>query len=515
MNSSTRTILYVTHDLLAGSLAIKLKEEGNNVIVFEEDGLKTLQGLVEKQPMDKLGKYVKKLDKEKDLIIFEDCEWGDTPVKLRADGFNVIGGSKNTDRMESNRKLGGKVAEIIGMKVPKIHKIKSLKEGIQFIKDNPARYAQKQEGKIDGIKGLNYIAKLDDGKDLIDQMEWLQNHFPEGLKQDFILQDFVPGREVAMGAYWNGKEFMKDKDGDEVCEFNLEHKALVNDDKGKATGETFTLIQFQKAKYCKLFQETLEKLRPALLTMDYRGCVDINSLIDDKGEVNFLEFTNRFGSPATSGHLPLMKGKWGNFLYAMSRGEQINFEFNPDWLIVALLVTSPYPSGNDVKIKNIIEQKYEKTPPKNDEERKELLEARLTDSEDLIVQFKEKLTDEEMKMVNLDYVYKEGENLRVSNSIGYALTVNGIGKTPQEAGDNAEKLLKKFVLAGGFWRNDWTCHYDKYKSDLTKWGYLEPTAVDKKAIEDKKKEEDNKVKETKRKQIREKLKQKVYAKENK
>lgn len=506
---SKRTILYATHDILAGSLAVRLKCEGNNVLVFEEIGSKTLEGLLEKKPFDELDSYIEILDKENDLIVFEDCDFKDKAVGLRKKGYNVIGGSDNTSRMESDRILGGKIAEIIGMKVPKMHKIKTLKEGIQFIRDNPKRYVMKQQGKIDCIKGLNYAAKLENGKDLIDQMNFLDSIWVEGLKQDFVLQELVEGHEIAMGAYWNGKEFMKDEDGDEVCEMNFEHKSLVAGDRGQATGEMFTLIQFQKAKDCKLFQDTLEKLRPALLTQDYRGCVDINTLINDEG-VHFLEFTNRFGSPATSGHLALMKGRWGDFLYAMARGEQINFKFDPRWLIVAMLVTSPFPSGNDDNIRRIITKKYEKNPPKNDTERRELLETRLTDSMGLLVQFKEKLTPEEMMRVNLDYVYLNHTEIRVSNSIGYAITVSGIGNTPKEAGESAENLLKKVILSKSFFRSDWTSHYDRSREDLEKWGYL----VSNEQREKEKSEKEaamNKKNEEKRKEIRGKIKKIVYA----
>jgi hypothetical protein len=76
-------------------------------------------------------------------------------------------------------------------------------------------------------------------------------------------------------------------------------------------------------------------------------------------------------------------------------------------------------------------------------------------------------------MINLDYVYKDGD-IKVSNSAGYVLTVNGIGKTPKVAGENVEKLLNKIVLPKSFWRSDWTSHYDKSKKDLIKWGYLPP-----------------------------------------
>ena len=65
-----RTILYVTKDLLCSALPIKLKAEGENVIVFEKENLKTLEGFVEKQPFSKLKDYILKLDKEKDLIVY-------------------------------------------------------------------------------------------------------------------------------------------------------------------------------------------------------------------------------------------------------------------------------------------------------------------------------------------------------------------------------------------------------------------------------------------------------------
>ena len=497
-----RRIAYITSDLLAGSLPIRLKQEGNSVVVFEKANMKTLQGLVDKKPFSELKSYIEKLDKEKDLIVFEDCDNGDQPLKLRELGYNVVGGTSQTDKMEKNRILGGKVAEMAGIKVPKMHKIESLKEGIQFVKNNPGRYCLKQQGEIDSIKFLNYIAKLDDGKDLIDQMEWLDKRWVSGLKQDFILQEFVSGAEVAMGGYWNSKSFMKDKDGDEICELNFENKNLVAGNKGATTGELFTLIQFQKAKNCKLFQETLEKLKPILLKLNYVGCIDINSIVDLKtGEVNFLEFTNRFGSPATSGHLPLMKGKWGDFLYAMARGEDIGFEIEPDWLIVSMFVTSPFPYGNDDKIRDLIENKYKKTPPKNEEERKELLEVRLVDSDDLIVQFKEQPTNQEQKMINLDYVYKDGD-IKVSNSAGYVLTVNGIGKTPKEAGEKVEKLLNKFVLPKSFWRSDWTGTYDKVKKDLIKWGYLQDDSTIEEQLAEKAKQEE---KDKQTKEITEKI----------
>ena len=92
-------------------------------------------------------------------------------------------------------------------------------------------------------------------------------------------------------------------------------------------------------------------------------------------------------------------------------------------------------------------------------------------------------------MINLDYVYKDGD-IKVSNSAGYVLTVNGIGKTPKEAGENVEKLLNKFVLPKSFWRSDWTGTYDKVKKDLIKWGYLQDDSTIEEQLAEKAKQEE-------------------------
>ena len=474
----SRRILYITNDaLLAGCLPIKLKEEGNEVLLFVKDSPKSLQGFVEQGNWEKRGDYIAQLDKEKDLVIYEDCNFGDEPSKVRAEGYSVIGGNERTDKMELDRRVGGQVARMAGIKVPEIHEVKDLDEARQYIIDNPRRYVLKQEGDIDIVKGLNFVSKFDDSRDLLNQIDWIKELWVDGLKEEFILQEYVEGREFACGSYWNGYEFMKDSDGDELCEENFEHKPLMVGNLGTATGEMHTTIRFRKAKDSKIFQETLEKIRPYLQQLDYRGCIDINAKVNEKG-VYFLEFTNRFGSPSTSGHLPLLKTKWGDFLKAMADGNQINAKTDYRWLVIALLCTTPFPNDLGRKIKGYIEDKYEKTPPKDLEQKTELLNVRLNDSFGLVIEFKDNPTEEEKKHIHLDSIWTDGKRLMVDNSCGYVLTVSGIGNTVKEAGEMCEKILKKIKVAKGFWRNDFGCNYFESRDDLVDWNFLESENLD-------------------------------------
>jgi phosphoribosylamine-glycine ligase len=261
----------------------------------------------------------------------------------------------------------------------------------------------------------------------------------------------------------------------------MEHKALMAGDMGISTGETFTLMKYMKAKDCKLFQETLGKLTDILKKIDFVGDADANCIIDEKG-AHFLEFTMRFGSPATSSQIAIHKTKWGEFLKACADKKDISFEYDPRWCIVAWLFTPPFPhSVGNLKVNE---------NPKNKDEMKDLLEHRLSNTEDLVVDFKEKLTPEELNNVHLEYVYYKDGQIRLANSSGYVFTITGQGDTPKEAGEATAKLLKKILVPKGFYRNDFTSHYDRSKKDLIKWGYLQDDSTIEEQLAEKAKQEE-------------------------
>ena len=451
-------IQFISHDTLDPDLVLRLKKEGSDVTLFEEEPTKTLQGSIKKLP------FKERMEGPNDLMVYDDVNFGNEPSEMRSKGRSVIGGSEKSDAMELDRMKGIKIAQLAGIQVPKTEQFNKIDDIISFLKKNPSRWVMKQEGDLDGIKGLNFISKVDDSRDLIEYLIWLKEKWVDGLKQTFVLQEFIEGHEVAAGAYWNGTEFMKDKDGDEVCEENWEHKALMAGDMGVATGETFTLMRYRKAKDSKLFMQTLNKMRDVLKKIDFRGNVDINCIICETG-VYFLEWTMRFGSPATSAHIAIHKTKWSEFLKACADGKQIPFEFDPRWTIVAWIFTPPFPhASGDLKVNE---------NPKNKDEMKELLEHRISNVEGLVVDFKERLTKEDMNNVHLEYTYLEDGKIKLSNSLGYVFTITGLGDTVEEAAKNTEKLLKKMLVPKGFWRNDFTSHYDKSKEDLIEWGYME------------------------------------------
>ena len=335
-------ILYSTTELLCPALVLKLQNEGNKVSLAQREGdLEILQGTLHRIPYETRLDYLK----EYDLVIEDDNSGDGDAVKARAAGIPAIGGDKKVYKLEMDRKFASNIAKMCGLLVPEVVEVKDLDDAKKIIADRGGKWVLKQQGDIDIVKGLNYVAKLDNSEDLVAHIENVQEKWVDGIVQDFVLQKKIDGYEMAIGSFWNGTEFMRDKDGDEVCEENFEHKSLFPGNLGQATGEQYTVQRMVKAKDSKLFKETLDKARPILKNLNFRGDFDINSIVTEKGAY-FLEFTPRMGVPATSGMIAFHKSPWGEFLLAMAKGEQIKFEYDPRWCIVSWLYTSPFPFVN-------------------------------------------------------------------------------------------------------------------------------------------------------------------------
>ena len=500
-----KKVLVVTDEWLAPSLALNIKNEGYHVLLATKRQTNILKGSIIRIPYENRLKIAPQCD----LIIYEDKSNRNESKQLRAQGLSVIGGDKLTDKLEWNRTWANKIAKMSGILTPEMVEISDFTKIKEFIKERKGKWVLKQQGKIDEIKGLNFVSKMPNSEDLLDFIDILEKSWIEGVKPDFVLQEKVEGYEMACGSYWNGHEFMKDSDGDEICEENWEHKALFPGNLGESTGEQYTVMRYTKAKYSKIFMETLDKCRELLKTIDFRGDFDINTIITEKGAY-FLEFTPRMGVPATSAQLEIQKSSWYEFLKAMADGVQAkNYKYDPRMCIVSWLYTKPFPAVNSHKLTAIYEQQG---APVGMEEIKNTMSFRMSNSEGILLNFKKDFTVNDLKHIHPDGVRFRNGRLEIANADGYVLTVSEMDDTVEGAGKKVEDILKKIIIPKSFWRNDFAdSNYHKSKDDLTKWGYI--LTPDKMKL---KQEEEMKVKsiknEEKRKKIRETLKKIVNEK---
>lgn len=495
-------VLVITDEWLAPSLALKIKNEGVNIAVALKRPTNILKGTIKRIPYEDRLEYAKQCD----LIIYEDNTQKDESKELRATGLSVIGGDKLTSKLELDRVWGNKIAKQCGIKVPEMLPFTDFGEMAKFIKERGGKWVLKQCGKIDEIKGLSFVAKMPNSEDLLDFLPILEKNWVQGIKPDFVLQEKVEGHEFAVGSYWNGKEFMKDKDGDEICEENWEHKALFPGNLGESTGEQYTVMHYLKAKDSKIFMETLDKCRELLKAIDFRGDFDINTIVNEKGAY-FLEFTPRMGVPATSAQLEIQKSSWYEFLKAMADGKQPkNYEYDPRMCIVSWLYTKPFPAVNFHQLAGEFDN------PNGLEEIKQTISFRMSDSEGILLNFKKDFTKEDWSHIHPDGIRFRNDRLEIANKDGYVLTASQMDDTVEGAGEKLNELLKKIIVPKGFWRDDFDkSNYHKAKDDLTKWGYILTEEQKNAKIEEAKKEKLSK-EEDKRKAVREQLKKLVYGK---
>lgn len=486
-------ILIISDEWLAPSLALTLKNEGHDVCVALKRPTNILKGTIKRIP------YAERLNyaKDCDLIIYEDKSNKGESSELRKSGKSVIGGDKLTDKLELDRVWANKIARLSGLKVPEIFLTETFDKVREIIKEKGGKWVLKQQGKLDEIKGLNFVAKMDNSEDLLDFLDFLDSKWPEGLKKDFVLQQKIDGHEFAVGSYWNGHEFMKDEDGDEVCEENWEHKSLMVGNMGESTGEMYTVIRYIKAKHSKLFKETLDKYRELLKGIDFRGDIDINCIVNESGAY-FLENTPRMGVPATSGQLEIHKSPWYEFLKAMADGKQTKFKFDPRPCIVSWLYTKPFPFVNGHKMEEIKGTDLQSIS--------ENLSHKLSNSENVLLNFTKDFSTSDWKHIHPDAIRFHEGRLKIANADGYILTVSEQGDTVEEAGEKVEKILKKIIVPKSFFRADFhKSNYHKSKEDLTKWGYLMTPEQEESAKREASVAKELK-KEAKRKKVREKLK---------
>lgn len=218
--------LFVSPEALSVDLAHVVQQEGNDVRFF-------VQSATEKDVGDgfveKINSWEDQIDWA-DVIVFDDIGFGKTAEKLRAEGKKVIGGSTYTDRLENEREFGQQELAKAGVSVLPNWNFSDFEEAVKFVQSKPGRYVIKPSGKAQNEKELLFVGQEEDGNDVINVLAHYKKNWSNKIKI-FQIQQFSSGVEVAAGAFFNGKEFIK------PVNINFEHKRLFPGNIGPSTGE--------------------------------------------------------------------------------------------------------------------------------------------------------------------------------------------------------------------------------------------------------------------------------------
>ncbi|MDD5055734.1 MAG: hypothetical protein PHZ00_05720 [Candidatus Peribacteraceae bacterium] len=434
-------VLFVSHELVAANLAYLLKMEGCDVKLYIEN-IKlrgSFRNLV-KQTTNwrKELKWVK----QDGLIVFDDIGYGDIQDKLRKEGYSVFGGSKLGDRLEENRQWSQKILKKFRLRTLPTYNFDNVNKAILFAKhNNNGPWVVKQNGSA--AKDINYVGQFKDNRDVISVLKNYLTNYGNNLGK-ITLQQKALGIEIGVGRYFNGDDWAG------PIEINVEHKKMFPGNLGPTTSEMGTLAWYDDNEENRLFKETLAKLKPFLQEIDYRGDIDVNCIVNEKGAFA-LEMTPRLGSPIIHLHSEIHSSPWHKFLKAVADKKCFRLKWKKGFGIVILVAVPPFPYSP--RMKGI-------------------------SSLGLEVFFHSSIINS-----NYRHVHFEGisiEKLRtgsrrhyVSDHPGYILYVTALGKSINEAREKADVILRKIHIPKMFYRNDIGLNFQEEGINmLNKWGYL-------------------------------------------
>jgi len=274
------------------------------------------------------------------------CDDGHLQDWLRAKGELVFGGSEQGDRLENDRQLGQNWFKKMNFYQPESKNFKNIDEALAFVEKNKDReWIMKQNGNAP--KSLNHKGKFEGSEDMIyhlkeQKKKWNEAEFG---KFDVDLMEVVKGLEVAVSAFFNGKEFLKNEQGKVVGYLNFEEKKEVEREMGITCGEmgtTFIGVTEDNHLFKQIMMQP--KIVSVLQAAKFRGVFDINSIQLKDGRIVALEPTMRFGIPATS--YEFIEGlamPTYELLSIVARGESKPIKIHLGVGMVLVVVAKPFP----------------------------------------------------------------------------------------------------------------------------------------------------------------------------
>lgn len=423
--------LFVSADNLIGNIAWQVHREGQLVKYCNDH----------KGEQDALDGFLPKVRNWKkyinwaDVIVFDEVfGYGKIAEKLRAQGKSVLGGTAYTDKLEEDRAFGQQELKKAGVPILPYLEFNSCRAADAYLKKHPGQYVIKVSGEMQNDKNLVYVGQLGDGSDVRQMLGLYQKKYGKKVTS-LILQKKVNGVEIAIGAFFNGHNFIY------PINFNFEHKKLFPGDLGPNTGEIGTHMFWSWPT--AIFDRTLKKMESRLRAVNYRGCIDLACIVDRHG-IYPLEFTARFGFPTVNIQYEGLDMPVSQFLHKLALGEDFRIKTKPGFQVGLRVLVPPNPYRNQ-----------------------EIFNAY---SKGVRVMFRD---PGKMSGVHLEDVKRVKGQWIITGSSGNVLVIVGTGKTMPAAQKQLYQRVKNIIIPNMYYRNDVGDRWYREEAKLRKWGYLE------------------------------------------
>jgi phosphoribosylamine---glycine ligase len=264
-------------------------------------------------------------------------------------------------------------------------------------------------------KGAYVCYNLDDALKALSEIMMERVHGSAG--DQVIIEKFVPGQEVSIHAFCDGKSF-------KLFPSAQDHKPIFDGDKGPNTGGMGTIAPVPWFNDYKIVEKQI--VAPVLAELSrkeipFTGLLYPGLKISPDGP-SVLEFNARFGDPETQSYMRLLKTDLFKIFEACVEGNlwEIGVEWNPGFAACVVLASAGYPSTN-----------YKKGLPVSGIKEAEALSG-----------------------ITVFHAGTKSDNGQIVTSGGRVLGVTGVGSTLGEALNNAYEGVRYINFEGMQYRKD-------------------------------------------------------------
>ena len=405
-----------TNDL--GDMYLRLKSNGHDIRVFvsDEASRDVMLGMLEftvdwQAELD----WIREAGDE-GIILFETAHDGVIQDELRADGYNVIGGSGLGDRLEGDRAYGQQALREAGLSTAATYAFDNFDDAIDFLHQSPNRYVFKLSGS-NWPSTRGYVGQLDDAADMVALLSTMRDQWMDVPAPRFVLMEHVTGIEIGVGAFFNGERFL------EPANLDWEHKRFFPGDLGELTGEMGTVVTYRGAR--RLFDATLAKFAPMLGKSGYCGYINLNTIVNDRG-IWPLEFTCRFGYPGFPILDSLHEETWETIFKKMINRTGTTIATRDGYSVGVVVTVPPFPYSDGYS------DLGKGTP----------------------LSFRNSISDTERDSIHFGEVAMRNGQLVTAGMIGYIMVVTGVAMMIEEARRKSYEVVQKVVIPNARYRND-------------------------------------------------------------
>jgi len=292
--------------------------------------------------------------------------------------------------------------------------VNELDEGIEFIKNQKLPIVLKADGLAAG-KGVLICQSYDDAENEFKEM-LLNQKFGEASSK-VVVEEFLDGIELSVFVVTDGTSY-------KILPAAKDYKRIGDNDTGLNTGGMGAVSPVPFADDTFMSKVEKQVVQPTIIGLKeegikYKGFLFIG-LMNVDGEPKVIEYNVRMGDPETQAVLPRIKSDFLDMLYSIGTItlSQYKLEIENIATTTIVMVAGGYPEG------------YQKGKT---------------------IQGLAHKSDTSAKVFHAGTIGKNGE---VLTNGGRVLGITGMGKTIQEAIDNAYSTANRITWEDAYYRKD-------------------------------------------------------------